>query len=504
MGNKKKILLITFCTLSYRILGFLREIFIAKKFGASEVTDAYFMANSIPNVIIEIFAVGALSSAIIPLLISKIDKKESFKKSGEIFLGNFLAISMIILILLLILNKIIITNIAPGFSFYKKEITFSFSKILFFTVPLLIINELLNSLLNCFQFAGFISWSHFIYNFFVLLIGFIFSKYYGINAFVYGILFSSIFRLLLIYLKLGKILGFLKIKINFKDSRFLMVLKLLYPIMLASISVQINFVVDRLLGSKLEEGSITYLTYSNKLIQLPLGIILGSVVLTLFPVLVSYIENKDKKKYQTFIATKIDLIILIMGFISIITCVFSDWIISIVFQRGEFSEREVFETAKILRYYAFSIILISYITFFQKIFYSLKETKIPAIINIFVVIINIFLSIILSKKMGLSGIALGTIIAKLFNVFLLFYTLRRKIVFKIDYKNYFKIVFFNIMLFLIAYKTKECTLIFYNEILFHKIKLFFLNVILLTIFYLFFIYLFFPYKKFFNKKGEQL
>lgn len=492
----KTLSLVIFWTLGYRILGFIREVLIAKNFGASIETDAYFIAQSLPNLIIEVFAIGALTSAMLPIFLELKKEPIKFKKESNIIIGNFLILSIITIIIILLLNKSIINLVVPGFSLDTKILTYKMNRISIFIISILVINEVFNVLLNCYGEADKISFSHFIYNFSFLIVSIILSQVVGIYGFIFGMVFSSVLRIIYIYNKLKKHIGEIKMSIDFKNKTFIKLIKLLAPIILSSICIQINFIVDRMIGSKFEKGSISFLIYSDKIIQLPLGIILGGVVLTTFPILIDFIEKKEIEKYQVFIKNKIELIFIIMGMISSFVFCFPEWLLSIIFQRGNFTLVEVLKASEILKYYSFSIFNISFITLFQKIFYALKITKLPTYISIISVIINIVLNIILSKKYGIKGIALATMMANLFNSITLFIILKKKKynVFKIDVFNILKLIILNGVMIIIG-KIVGKYLIFYLETTFIKRVFIFLMLGLsFTFIYMFEIIFFYPYK----------
>lgn len=119
---------------------------------------------------------------------------------------------------------------------------------------------------------------------------------------------------------------------------------------------------------------------------------------------------------------------------------------------------------------------------------------------------NIIFSIFLSKVIGLSGIALGTILANLINVILLLSILKRRIEFRIEFQIILKLIFFNLILFFTGLKIKETITYFFEVTLFLKIIIFLGVTVLLLLLYLLLIYLFYPYKKFFKNvrvKGKK-
>lgn len=488
---------VMFWTLSYRVLGFLRETLIASKFGAGIESDSYFVAYSLPNLIIEVFAVGAMSSAIIPIFMQDIRNREEVKTHTSILLGNFLVIGIIFTILLMLNMKNIIEILVPGFSEESKNLTVSLSKITIVIIPALFFNEILTSFLNCYNKTSNISFSNFLQNFNFLLFSLVLGKFLGIKGFIYSLTLAVFLKAVYNYIVLSRCIGFFTIKINFKNTKFKSVLKLLFPIMISSIGIQINFIVDRIITSNLAEGSVSYLNYGNKIIQLPLGILLGTTILTTFPILIEYVQNNNILEIKKFIRNKIELILIIMVGISGFIFIFSKWIVIILFQRGNFAEKEVIELANVLKYYSISIIGISFLTLFQKIFFSLKNTKLPSLINVISIFLNIILSLILVNNFKVVGIALATSISNVFNAFILFVFLKLKYNYlEVSYSRIVKILVFNILIFIISYLIREY---FFNYDEYYLIKKYFIF-LCITLFYLI-LYLILIIKIYY-KKGE--
>lgn len=447
---------VMFWIISYRILGFLRETFIASRFGAGGESDSYFVAYSLPNLIVEVFAVGAMSSAIIPIFMQDIRNKEEVKKNISILLGNFLVIGLIFTALLILNMKNIIEILVPGFNEESKIITISLSRIAIIIIPALFFNEVLTSFLNCHNKTSNISFSNFLQNFNFLLFSTVLGKFLGIKGFIYSLTLAVFFKVVYNYIVLSRCVGFFTIKINFKNAKFKNVLKLLFPIMISSIGVQLNFIVDRIITSNLAEGSVSYLNYGNKIIQLPLGILLGTTILTTFPILIEHVQTNNILEIKKFIKNKIELILIIMVGITGFIFIFSKWIVIILFQRGNFAEKEVIELANVLKYYSTSIVGISFLTLFQKIFFSLKNTKLPSLINIISIFMNIVLNLILVNKFKVAGIAIATSISNIFNAFILFVFLKLKYNYlEVSCLRIVKILIFNVLIFIISYLIRD-------------------------------------------------
>lgn len=447
MSKMKTFISIILWTVGYRILGFLREITIASKFGAGIESDAYFVAYSLPNLIIEIFAVGAMSSAILPIFMSEREDKEETKKSLQILLGNITLLSMIFTIVLIFFIQDIIEKLVPGFQIEAKTLTVSLSKVSIVILPVLFFNEILASFMNCYDKTSNISFSNFLQNLLFLIFSWILSYSYGIHGFVYSLLIAVFCKMVYSYIALKTHIGSFGIRIDFKNDKFKKMLLLLTPIIISSIGVQINFIIDRIMASQLKEGSISYLNYGNKIIQLPLGILLGAAVLTGFPMLIEYIQENDSKKIKEYIWEKIELVLLIMGGITIFLFLFSEWVVILLFQRGNFDVEAVFYLSNTLKCYSFSIVGISFLTLFQKIYHGMKNTKLPSMINLISIVLNIGLNLILTHYFKVFGIAIATSITNVINALILFVTIKLNYDFiKISKLSLVKILMFEILM----------------------------------------------------------
>ncbi|MEG1009408.1 MAG: murein biosynthesis integral membrane protein MurJ [Clostridia bacterium] len=437
----KAMIKIIILTLGYRILGFIRDILIATKFGSGMETDAFFLAQSLPNLILEILAIGAFSTALVPILLEK------KLKLNEIT-GNFLLIFSLISILGIMLSNKIVLFLAPGFGDKEVKLASEFSKIFFSMIPLIILSEINSSILISKNKSIKITESNLINNLLLILFSVFLLRTFGIKAFVYGTIFGTLFKVIyLLYINKFDF-NLFSIRVNLKNKDFYKIIILIFPIMLSSIGNQINFIVDRKIASTLLRGGISTLNYAYKIVQLPLGIILGAVILSSFPLVIRSIQDSNREEYVKLIKNKIEIILVTMLFIVIIVLLYSEKIIEIVYKRGNFTNEDVKITAEILRYYIFSIIFISLTTVFQKIFHAYKRTKLPAAIEFIGVILNIGLNISLSKLFGIKGLALATTMSSgcVCLIMFVFLKIEKKIFFNI--KKIIQIILSNALIIL--------------------------------------------------------
>ena len=454
----KTMIKIVLLTLGYRALGFIRDIIIAKKFGAGIETDAFFLAQSLPNLILETLAIGAFSTVLVPMF------SEKKIKINEIC-GNFLLIFFFISLAGIFFSEQIVVFLAPGFGNEQAKLATSLSKIFFIGMPFIILNEINSSILISKNRSVIISISNLLNNLFLVIISLCLLKMFGIKAFVYGVFFALIIKGIYLFSENKENFNIWSIRINLKNTDFYKILTLLFPVMISSIGNQINFIIDRKIASTLSKGAISTLNYANKIIQLPLGIILGALILSSFPLIVKAIQDLNENEYKKLIQKKIEIILVFMLFITSFFVIYSQEIITIIYKRGNFTMLDVQNTSQILKFYAGSIIAISFTTIFQRIFYANSRTKIPAIISCLGVVLNIVLNIILSRSLGTKGLALATTLSTAVVALIMLIILISEKKIYCDKKKSIQIILANILL------------IIFNFIL-NKEKIFLSNVII--------------------------
>jgi putative peptidoglycan lipid II flippase len=208
------------------------------------------------------------------------------------------------------------------------------------------------------------------------------------------------------------------------------------PVFLGSYVNQINTVVNRTLASTLETGSITALNYANKLNMFAVGIIVISLSTVMYPILSKLASEDNIKAFKHNISKSINIIIISMVPIMVMIMDLSKPIVQILFEEGSFDSRATYLTSTALFYYSIGIVAYGLRDMLSKAFYSLQDTKTPVKNATIAVIINVVLSIVLVKYMGIGGLALSGSISAIITTILLFISLRKKIG-KIGFKNIF-------------------------------------------------------------------
>ena len=413
-----------FLTVISRISGFLRDIFIAGFLGAGVFSDIFLIALKLPNLFRRITAEGALTSAFLPIYSKlKIQNGELF---AFIYFKNVLYRVVIYLFILMLIFQItmpfVIHFLAPGFmdnDNVVKQIT-TLSRITIIFMPLISIVAVLGVATNVSGKFWILAFTPTILNLSIILGCFFVDDYWSIKslplaiAVVFGGLIQIIF--IIIMIKKFNIFDFKNLKKNSSSRKFnnqiqfqlSQTWKKFLPAALGGGILQINLLVDTILASLLGFGSVSYLYFADRVAQLPLGIIGIALGTTLLTSLSKSNATKDNDQFskELFISLKIGLFFSIPAALVYIN--FSDLIIKILFERGEFSFKETIQTSHALLAYAFGVPAFVMLKSCQPAFLAEGNTKTPMYIGFVLLFLNIILSFGLMIYLRHAGIALAT------------------------------------------------------------------------------------------------
>ena len=453
----KAFLGVSFWTILSRISGLIRDIFLAWSIGASFLADAFFVAFRLPNLFRRLTAEGALVQSFLPKFTKHKEKKgniEALKLASEI--QSIITLFFLVFILIAeLFMAFFIYGLAPGFSKNPQqlELAVKFSKITILYLPLVSLVAFWGSIA---QSSGkffphaispiilnlcFIAWS-------VLIV----AQFLSPKQIVYIVPISGLIQIFFVGFWLHKMKMLPKIIIPKFSKEANYVWKKFVPAALGAGVLQINLLVDTVLASFLKSGSISYLYYSDRIAQLPLGIIAISLSTVLLPNFSKAEANNDINyiKSETIQSIKFVSMFSIPSFIGIF--LLSEIIIEVLFGRGGLNSLDITSISDALKAYSIGIPAFLLIKVLQTSFFSSGDTLTPFKISLITVLINIILSVILMKFYSHVGIALASSISAFFTVFTLSLILiRRKRLSTVFLKNIFQLLFLAIPFIFIMY-----------------------------------------------------
>ena len=454
-----------------RILGYFRDLLIARVIGAGLISDCFFVAFKLPNLFRRILGEGAMNAAFIPVVSGV--RTKSGKKSADAFFSNifsFLLVALLAFVLILeIFMPLIITLIAPGFSDNPEKFDHSINltRLTFPFVLFICLTSLMGAYLNTLGKFASMAVTPIILNLsliFVLLIFFKSENLFLISStlsFVVSI--AGIIQVIWMYYNIRREKSKLSINFSFlktfkSDKEITKFFKLLFPAILGNGAYQINLLIDMILASTLPDGSISFLYYADRVNQLPLGVLGIAIGTALLPVLSSQVKKNQKKEAEKSIskAIKFGILFSIPAFFGLL--IFSENIISFLFFRGAFEYKDVQATSSALIALccglpAFIMIKILVIPFFAN-----EDTKTPIKISLFCMSINLILNLILIREFLHVGLAISTSVSAWINFILLFYILNKNLNYSFDisiFKVFLKVSLASLTMSYIVLKTYE-------------------------------------------------
>ena len=390
-----------------KVLGFVREMVLAGYFGAGSITDAFVMAQSIPNTFVA-FVLSAASTAFMPIYSQKYEQEG--EAQANLFASELLNFQLVFIAIVtvagLLFTKPIVSFFAPGYSAETAELTCYYMRaalfVLFFTACLNVLGAVLEykgtfvaqNLIGLLQNT-------------CVIVFIIISAYTDYKLMIYGLVAGNALRLLFESL-VAKKKGY-KYTPSFRLSKPLKAAAVLaLPVLVSGSFSEINWFIDRMLGSTLAEGSVSALNYGSMVVT-TLASLTGGIGATLiYPKLNKAYARGDNAEVSKLSETGINLVSLICVPLTLGSMVYSTQIVQIIYERGAFAEAATSATSKAFFFYVIGLAFTCITTIISRVFFTLHDTLTPAIWGAAAVLINIGLNFALVKPMGLSGLALAT------------------------------------------------------------------------------------------------
>ncbi|MCM3409927.1 murein biosynthesis integral membrane protein MurJ [Metabacillus litoralis] len=414
----KNTLIVTIITFISAIVGFLRESLIAFHYGASNISDAFYVASIIPDIIAGWIGYS-LTNALIPTLKKEIEM--SYESSKDLITAIFNVTFTGLLILTTIayfFSPTIVDLFAISFNEEEKKITIELLRIMLISIIFSGLSGILGGIYNSLERFFIPASVGIVYNLIFIIIIFFCNKlgyiYLGL-AFSTGMFAKFLIQIFPLYTQ-----GILRFKLSIKHPSLKIILITMFPIIISQCIGSINLIVDRSLASSLPEGHISNLNYASKLGLMFFPLIGGTVATTLYPRFASY-NIKGKTEDLKLLITEGLSWMCILG--SIIGCgyiIYNRDLISLLFYQGAFTIKDVELASQPLIIYGLFSSIFLFLPILMRFYYSRNESKYVMVCSIISIILNIIFSFILINPFGINGLVLANCLSQaLFVSFLL-------------------------------------------------------------------------------------
>jgi putative peptidoglycan lipid II flippase len=424
-----------------RVTGLLREIVMARLFGAGFVYDAFLLGFRIPNLTRDLFAEGALSSAFVPIFTQTLAHKGR-KEAAE--LSNLVATALIIVVGLFCLVGIIFTPawvnlLASGFHQVpgKFELAVKLTRIMFGFLLLVALAAQAMGVLNaCNRFAVPALASTF-FNIgsitFGLILGYVVGPHFGlepITGMAIGVVLGGALQLAW-QLPSLRAEGFrFRPAMDWNNPLLRKIFSLMGPAILGNAAVQINVLVITNFASRIPgNGPVSWLGYSFRFMQLPLGLFGVAIASATLPSISRSAGIGNFDEFRRTLSKSLGMVFLLTLPSSVGLIVLGRTMIGAIYQGGKFSAYDTEQTALALSCYAIGLAGYSALKVLNPAFYALHDARTPMIVSVLSIAVNYFTASMLFRHTGLGheGLALSTAAVATFGGVALFVILRKRI-----------------------------------------------------------------------------
>lgn len=426
----KSTAIVSMMTFISRILGFIRDIVIANLFGAKLAADVFFVAFKIPNFLRRLFAEGAFSQAFIPVLAEYRQRGDhDLKQLIANTSGTLAAILFVITAIGVLLAPWIVMIFAPGFinDPHKIDLAGDLLKITFPYLFFISLTALAGSILNSFGKFAVPAFTPVFLNLSLIGCAIYLSPYLAepITALAWGVFIGGMVQLLFQIPFLIKIGQFPKFRWGWQNSGVQKILKLMIPAMFGVSVAQINLLLDTLLASFLVTGSISWLYYSDRLVEFPLGIFGIALSTVILPSLSKKHATASKAEFSHIIDWALRWVFIIGTPAAIGLIWLAEPLLLTLFQYGEFAPSDAHQASLSLMAYGLGLLPFIFIKVLAPGFFARQDTKTPVKIGIIALVTNMVLNIILMIQYAHVGLALATALSAMLNAGLLYIGLRK-------------------------------------------------------------------------------
>ncbi|EKD32980.1 MAG: hypothetical protein ACD_76C00106G0021 [uncultured bacterium] len=417
-----------FFSLISRLVGLLRDRFIAGQFGAGDVLDIYFSAFKIPDAIFNLLIIGSLSASFIPLF----TKYYSTKQSDAWILANNILNFILLPLIALCFIGILFANplaelVAPGFDSQKQDGVALFMRIMFVSNFLMGISSVFGGILQSAKMFLLYSFAPIFYNAGIIIGALFFTEIFGPVGLAFGVVLGALLHLI-VQIAGSYHLGYSYIPVlNAKSKEVRAILALTGPRVLGLAITHLNFFIMTIIASTLSSGNVTILQFAFNINALPIGVFAIAYAIAAFPTLSEHASNNDKNAFTASFSSSVRNMLFFLIPCTVLFLLLRIQIVRVVVGAGAFDWPETVATAEALAFFALSFFAQGLVYLLVRAFLSLNDTISPLVIGIASLVVNIFASLHLSKTLGVAGLAAGFTISSLVQFTLLWVVLRNKI-----------------------------------------------------------------------------
>lgn len=400
-------------TLASRVVGFIRDVMIAAYLGTGPVAEAYNVAFRLPNMFRRFFAEGAFNTAFVPMFAKRLEAGEDPRSFAEEAFSGLFSVVLVVSLVATLLMPWLIFALAAGFVGDERfDLAVNYGRICFPYILFISLTALLSGLLNAGGRFIAAAAAPVLMNL-ILIVAMLLADHYGWDmgsAMAWSTPVSGLAQFLTVWWAARR-MGFpLRLRRPRLSPDMKRLLAVAAPSVLAGGVVQLNLIVGQQVGSFFE-GAVAWLTYADRLYQLPLGVVGIAIGIVLLPDISRRLKAEDTVggRYAYNRATEFALFLTVPAAVGLTVAAYP--VISVLFKRGAFLDSDVGPTALALAIYGIGLPAFVLQKVLQPLYFAREDTRSPFRFAIWSMVVNAVLALGLAPVIGFSAAALGTTVA---------------------------------------------------------------------------------------------
>lgn len=420
-----------------RVLGLIREMIFAALFGAGKNLDAFLMAFRVPNMLRDLFAEGALSTAFITTFSKKIateGDESAWQLANKIATLTVVFMSAVTLLGILFAPQLVGLMTWWSWSPEKTDLTILLTRIMWPFILLVSVAALAMGMLNARHVFGMPAMASSFFNLGSIIagvgLGWWFDPHFGARSLIglsLGTLVGGLWQLTAQFPSLRRVGYKYHADFNWRDQGVRTVLGLMGPAVIAASAVQMNVLINSAFAARLGDGPVSWLNIAFRLMQLPLGIFGVAVATVTLPLISRSAAVGNTTEFRGALSHAIRLVMLLTIPAAIGLIILANPIISLIYEHGRFNAFATEQTALALRCYAIGLVAYSADKVLAPAFYALDKRHLPMFVSLCSIAINFGLNYLFAFHftLGHRGLALSTSLVA-FSNFMMLYTMMRR------------------------------------------------------------------------------